>query len=674
MTRSLSLPQTNLVAYFRLDEGAGNFAYDASGEGQMGTLVNGPVWVASTIPFVPGVVTLPASEIGTSSASLNGLVNPNGAPALAWFEWGATTNYGNLTSSADAGSGTNAVLSSKSFSGLSANEIFNYRIVASNSFGLITGENQASVSDIGLPRLSIALAGSNALVSWPAAATSYSLETSTNLPSPTIWTEVSTLPQTAAGENIVTLPIDAMNRFLRLRQAPTTPASAFNNVPAYNLGMESAVNPAGGAAGDATYSQGISQVANAGAGGAEAMSASQGVLVSSGEFVECAVDLAVPSRGFSWKMERKYRSGATFDGPLGHNWDFSYNRRLFLTNNGDAIRMDGYGRADRYAYTTKGYLAPTGYYTQLTRNQDGTFLERDRHGAKVIYSGTNSQGLARMTELRDRNGNRMQFQYNNLGQLCRVLDTLGRAYTYRYDAVTARLIAVDDFAGRTIKYAYDINGDLVTVTSPGVTGTPNGNDFPNGKTWHYAYSSGFSDERLNHNLVAITAPNEVAAGGQPYLHADYQEDTSSPDVDRIKYLRTLGANTSGVLAGGTISYQYQVLGTSATNDFNTAVFQNTVTDRNGNQCQYQFNRLGNMVRTREFTRGLRAQEPPFYETLLTYNGDGQVLSRVLPLGNRHVYTYDSTNPDRFQQGNLLSVTAYPDQVRGGDQTFLKTGM
>ena len=36
-------------------------------------------------------------------------------------------------------------------------------------------------------------------------------------------------------------------------------------------------------------------------------------------------------------------------------------------------------------------------------------------------------------------------------------------------------------------------GDLISVTSPAVTGTPTGNDFPNGKTESYAYSSGFGD-------------------------------------------------------------------------------------------------------------------------------------------------------------------------------------
>ena len=330
------------------------------------------------------------------------------------------------------------------------------------------------------------------------------------------------------------------------------------------------------------------------------------------------------------------------------------------------------GDRTRYVHATNGFLAPAGFFTQLTRNTDGTWLERDRHGGKAFYSVTNSLGVAQLTGLRDRNGNQMSFEYNNLGQLSRVVDTLGRAITYQYDAVTLRLINVQDFAGRTIRYEYDLNGDLTAVTGPAVTGTPNGNDFPAGKTCQYAYSSGYADNRLNHNLLSITAPNEVASGGAPRMVVQYQTNTNSPDVDRVTQLTIGGLNSSGVAAGGTISYQYQSLGTAASNDFLTAVFQNTVTDRNGNSAQYQFNQLGNIVQLRRFTRGLRAQEPAYFQTQFEYNQDGLMLSRTNPLGNSVVYTFDSTNSDRFQQGNLLSVASHPDVVRGADQSAIIT--
>src|SRR5262249_8933983 len=149
-----------------------------------------------------------------------------------------------------------------------------------------------------------------------------------------------------------------------------------------------------------------------------------------------------------WKFERTYRSGVLFEGPLGHNWEFNYNRRLFVEADGTVLRMDGYGRADRYEALASGFKAPAGYYTRLIRNADGIFTELDRHRTQVTYALPDHQGIARMTELRDRNGNQMRFEYNAQGQLLCVIDTLGRPITYSYK--DERLAAVEDFTGRTL--------------------------------------------------------------------------------------------------------------------------------------------------------------------------------------------------------------------------------
>ena len=58
---------------------------------------------------LPQVSTLPATGVSTTSATLNAVVNPNGLPTTAWFQWGTTTSYGNLTSVANLGSGTTAL-------------------------------------------------------------------------------------------------------------------------------------------------------------------------------------------------------------------------------------------------------------------------------------------------------------------------------------------------------------------------------------------------------------------------------------------------------------------------------------------------------------------------------------------------------------------------------------
>lgn len=261
--------------------------------------------------------------------------------------------------------------------------------------------------------------------------------------------------------------------------------SFYNGPPIFTLPMENPSEPPCGCRAEPSYSRGIGQVEVAERCGRrrppiinilyQGISNDAGaatVFLHNGEFNHMVTDLEIPGRGFNWKFERKYRSGVIFEGPLGHNWEFNYNRRLFVQPDGAVVRMDGYGRADRYELVENRYVSPNGFYTTLVRNRDGSFTERDRSGTTVTYAVPFPNGLAPMTSLSDRDGNTMRFIYNDLGQLVRVLDTLGRPIEYRYNADTGRLIEVQDFAGRSIKFSYDGDGNLVAVTSPAVTGTP----------------------------------------------------------------------------------------------------------------------------------------------------------------------------------------------------------
>lgn len=396
------------------------------------------------------------------------------------------------------------------------------------------------------------------------------------------------------------------------------------------------------------------------------------VTLHDGQFILHTVDLEIPGRGFPCKFERTYRSGVLFDGPLGHNWEFNYNRRLFVEADDSVLRMDGYGRADRYEAVGGSFKAPRGYYTRLISNADGSFTEVDRHRTQAVYAPPDGQGMARMTELRDRNGNRMRFEYNDQGQLVRVLDTLGRPITYRYQ--DGRLVVVEDFTGRTLRFDYDEQGDFVAITSPSITGTPNGNDFPKGKTTRYLYSAGFSSNQLNHNLLQVIAPNEVAVGKETAcIQVVYETNTASANVGRVLQLTMGGINASGIPAGGTISYAYRSLGTANPGDFKTPVSQTTVTDRNENLTEYQFNQQGKIVRIRKLAnRAIRPGDPPFFETQCEYNQDEELTLLRRPEGNVLEFVYDDQNPDRLQQGNMLAEIRRPDAKRGGDQAFLKT--
>ncbi len=419
-----------------------------------------------------------------------------------------------------------------------------------------------------------------------------------------------------------------------------------------------------------------------------------GVALYNGSLQFSETDLTIPGRGFDWSFERTYRSDVSETGPLGHNWDFNYDRHLVEVTTqdlpaiqvalpsakvGDVVRQDGLDRTDLYVQNPDGsYTAPAGYFTQLVRNADGSFAERDSTGMVVQYGVPAADGTAPMTSMTDRNGNTMQFQYNGLGQLVRVLDTLGRPINYIYDtdpnsASDGLLIAVQDFTGRTISFHYDAAGDLVGVTSPAVTGTPTGNDFPQGKTEAYTYSSGFSDEALDHDLLTITSPDEVADGGPPRIALTYGTNPQLPSYDRVISQMQGGTNASGVPSGGVLTYQYQFLATAAPGDTATPVFQTITTDRDGNLTTDQFNQLGNIVDSQVFNnRDLRPSDPASYTTSYQYNKDELLLGETFPQGNSVSYVYDSSNPDRLLQGNLLAQIETADPARGGDQLTIET--
>jgi hypothetical protein len=93
--------------------------------------------------LVPIIVqTLPATLVQSNSATLNGTVNPNGTNASAWFQWGATTDYGNATPHDSLGVCTCTQAVTRALSGLTGGLLYHYRLVASNSFGMAAGADQ----------------------------------------------------------------------------------------------------------------------------------------------------------------------------------------------------------------------------------------------------------------------------------------------------------------------------------------------------------------------------------------------------------------------------------------------------------------------------------------------------------------------------------------------------
>ena len=70
----------------------------------------------------------------------------------------------------------------------------------------------------GAPQLAILLSGANAILTWPASFTGFTLQSTSNLVSQVVWSNVSPLPVVVNGSNTVTNPIAPTSKFYRLSQ------------------------------------------------------------------------------------------------------------------------------------------------------------------------------------------------------------------------------------------------------------------------------------------------------------------------------------------------------------------------------------------------------------------------------------------------------------------------
>jgi phosphodiesterase/alkaline phosphatase D-like protein len=89
----------------------------------------------------PTVTTNTATNVGSTSATLNGTVSPNGQATTASFEWGtnSTLATSSATSPQSIGSGTSSVSVTANLTGLSASTTYYYRVVGQNSAGTQQG-------------------------------------------------------------------------------------------------------------------------------------------------------------------------------------------------------------------------------------------------------------------------------------------------------------------------------------------------------------------------------------------------------------------------------------------------------------------------------------------------------------------------------------------------------
>ncbi len=101
---------------------------------------------AQPIPTSPTATTEAASGVGQTSATLNGVVDPEGNRTLDHFDWGTTTSYGHeaLANIGFAGGDDSARQESVTLTGLTPGTTYHFRLVATDCGGCQSGTSVGS--------------------------------------------------------------------------------------------------------------------------------------------------------------------------------------------------------------------------------------------------------------------------------------------------------------------------------------------------------------------------------------------------------------------------------------------------------------------------------------------------------------------------------------------------
>ena len=100
-------------------------------------------------PAIKGLTTLPATDIDTDSATLNGSLDPDGFATTYYFEWGKTTDYGQqqpIAPGDPVGPAAGTIPVDQPLDNLESGITYHYRIIATNVEGTTVGADQSFVT------------------------------------------------------------------------------------------------------------------------------------------------------------------------------------------------------------------------------------------------------------------------------------------------------------------------------------------------------------------------------------------------------------------------------------------------------------------------------------------------------------------------------------------------
>lgn len=340
-----------------------------------------------------------------------------------------------------------------------------------------------------------------------------------------------------------------------------------------------------------------------------------------GNMLATREEITVPGRDLPVRFSLNYNSAlGDQNSPVGFGWTHSYRISAITESSGAAVITYEDGRMERFTPNSSmpgSFSPPPGNHDSLSRNSDGAYRLKRKN--QIVYD-FNASGL--LASVISPNGNKQGLTYNDLGQLTRLTDVVGRAFNFEYDS-SSHIAKITDPASRNISYAYDSSGNLISATNPA------------GGVTKYEYDS-------SHRLTGITDALGNKAVTNVYDSSGRVISQKDAQSGELKLAYETGKTTYTDARGGETTYFYDdelrltkeqdALGNATTHTYDSQNNRTSTTDALGHKTAFAYDIGGNVT---------QITDPAGSKTKITYDAASRPTTVTDALNHKTSFTYDA---------------------------------
>lgn len=419
----------------------------------------------------------------------------------------------------------------------------------------------------------------------------------------------------------------------------------------------------------------------------EAVAVAADAFRSVGSYDTASKDMSYPTAGdLNLSFSRSYSSYSGGQQGVGRGWSI-FPARLMETHLGWVVNCNGVSYPHTLGFNSQGggwesfvYNCATGayipedpaYHSKVFRNGDGTFTARLKDQSELSFDSQ-----YKLKNVKDKNGNLVNYNYDSSNKLTSIADTKNHAITLSYNSQNW-VAEARDWTNRTVKYSYDDQGNLLNVTDP------------NNNVTTYTYDSNYKLISVKDRNGQIVLTNTYTDEAKLATSKNAVNKVTSYNYDKVNRVVTATDNQSPARTQITkhdakarvleqtdpllykLIYTYGVEFAPLTiKDRNNVTITNTY-DANGNLTSVTYpdskkvinfyDAANRLIKTTDERFGT-----PGKETIFTYDAKGN-LKEINEAGRKTVYTYDVTGEALTLVDPLIHTTTWTRDTFGNKLT------